>query len=171
MGDWTSGRILPLILLIRTIGAIIEVYRTRENLEQDLGMALVDTRLHSLKISITYATENPLTHKGRAVEFLSKESRSLVVTLRADEQNTTESETVPRTVIFASKIFRVLTTMTHISLVIFSGLIFALNARTIGYFSAYYYLWILYVLTLQVVMLLITTGIVIPFSKVFISDL
>lgn len=134
-------------------------------------MAFVDTRSHSLKISTTHATENTSTHEGRAVVLFSEESPCPVLTLWADEQNTTESETVPRTVIFTSRIFRVLITTTHISFVIFSGLMFAMNEKTIGYPSAYYYLWTLYALALHVVMLLITTGIAISFSRVFRLDL
>jgi hypothetical protein len=168
---WTFGQIVPLILLIQPIGAMLELYRSRENSEEDLGVAIIDTELHGLEAITAPAMEDTTTHEGQAVEFSSKGSPCPVVTLQSDEQDTTEPATDFRTIIFASRIFRVLITMTHISLTVFSGLIFALNAKTIGYSSAYNYLWILYALALHVIMLLITTGIAIPFSSVFRSDL
>jgi hypothetical protein len=169
--DWTFGQIVPLILLIQPIGAMLELYRSRENSEEDLGVAFIDTELHGLEAITAPAMEDTSTHEGQAVEFSSKDPPCPVVTLRSNEQDTTEPATDFRTIIFASRIFRVLITMTHISLTVFSGLIFALNAKTIGYSSAYNYLWILYALALHVMMLLITTGIAIPFSRVFRSDL
>jgi hypothetical protein len=168
--EWTFGQIVPLILMIQPIGAMLELYRSGESSDTISEPPSVDIRLHSLD-AITTPSLGIAPVRETQPGDTSKAALETVVTSLSLESDDLSATVDYKTTIFKSKIFRVLISLTHLNITLFSGLVLAANAQTIGYKATYNYIWFVLAIALYFASLLLTTFAAIPFSGVFRMNL
>jgi len=180
--SWTFGQLVPLILMVQPIGAMLELYRRREEASHPIsddpsgilsnipsdgpsnGPSVAHTLRHPEDITTT-----PMETFSVAENYSREVSKTTPTTSVMAFTDAPEYTAFPehKMLIYKSKTFKILVHLSHISIAVYSALILYVNSKTIGYSSTYDYVWILLALAVHVGILLVVTAAAIPFDKVF----
>ncbi|KAI4754902.1 hypothetical protein E4T52_16103 [Aureobasidium sp. EXF-3400] len=165
--SWTFGQLVPLILMVQPIGAMLELYRRRE--EASHVTSDIPTAAHTPHSSEDITT-TPVEIFSIEENQSSEVSKTAPITFVLSFADTTEHTALSehKMLIYKSTIFKILIHLSHISIAVYSILVLYVNAKTIGYSSTYDYVWILLALAVHVGVLLVITAAAIPLDKVFL---
>ncbi|TIA79691.1 hypothetical protein D6C76_03491 [Aureobasidium pullulans] len=161
--SWTFGQIVPLVLLIQPIGAILENYRSRNHkASSDQDSLASEEEAYELNFSLDNALTssrsipNSLTFSETfaALEVIRPSARSLEVL----------EHQMP---FYSSALFTTLIAWIQVGIAVISGVVFWIDADSIGYVSSHNYYFVLIGLGgFSGVMIIWTLG-SIPLSRVF----
>ena len=160
--SWTFGQRVPLVLLIQPIGAIHQNYRSRKHMANADQDSLASEEVYELNSSLDNAllssrdipSSLAFSDMFAALELIRPSARSLEV----------PEHQMP---FYTSALFTTLVAWIQIGIAVISGVVFWIDADSIGYIRSHNYYFVLIGLGgFSGAMVLWTVG-SIPFSRVF----